>query len=328
MNLVLPIIILILGFVILVKGADLFVDGASKIARYFKVSTLIIGLTVVAFGTSLPEAAVSITSALKGIDDVAFGNVIGSNIFNMLPILGISAMVFPLAVNKDLLKRDFPIALLTVAMLIPMYYFIGDGNKITRLEGVFILMFFIVFLAILFMHAKKHPESSDILLSAGDTITEPASINLKKSSIVTLIGMIGIASGGMMVTEGAKTIAISLGMSEFLVGLTIVSIGTSLPELVTSIVASMKKESEIAIGNIVGSNIFNVLFILGLAATISGVKINAQAIYDIVFVVFVTVIVFLFAFTRKKISRLEGLFLCLIYLGYFAFIVSRDIGLL
>lgn len=327
MDLLIPFLVLVFGFIVLVKGADLFVDGASSIARFFKVSPLIIGLTVVAFGTSLPEAAVSITSAIKGVDDVAFGNVVGSNIFNMLPILGISAMVFPLTVNKDLLKRDFPIALLTVLILIPMFFFGGSGNQITRIEGLIIVLFFIAFLYILFDHAKKNPHGEELLLGALETTeVQPEAINVKKNTIITLIGMVGIAGGGLMVTEGAKEIAISLGMSEWLVGLTIVSLGTSLPELVTSIVASMKKQNEIAIGNIVGSNIFNVLFILGATAVISGVSINPQALFDLVFVVVVTIVVFLFAYTSKKITRLEGLLLILMYIGYFTYILLRDLG--
>lgn len=319
MNFIIPIILLIGGFLILIKGADLFVDGASSIAKHFKVSSLVIGLTVVAFGTSLPEAAVSISSAIQGVGDISFGNVIGSNIFNLLLILGISAIIIPQAVHKDLIKRDLPVAIFSVILLIPMYYLIGTQNVITRLEGLLLFILVISFVIILI----KKP-NTDIKLDEEIEIT--IKYPLKKAIIITLIGVTGIAVGGILVTNGAKEIALLLGMSEWLVGLTIISIGTSLPELVTSIVAASKKESDIAIGNIIGSNIFNILFILGFSALVTPINFNQSAIFDIIFVGIITILVYIFALRRKEINRAHGIILLLLYVFYMFFIINRDQG--
>ncbi|WP_051615770.1 calcium/sodium antiporter [Haploplasma modicum] len=319
MNFILPTLLLLGGFLILVKGADFFVDGASSIAKHFKVSSLVIGLTVVAFGTSLPEAAVSISSAIKGSGDISFGNVIGSNIFNLLLILGISSIIIPQVVHKDLIKRDLPVAIFSVLLLIPMYYLLGTQNVITRLEGLLLTILVISFVVMLI----KKP-NTEIKLDEKKEIemTYP----IKKAIIITIIGAIGIALGGILVTNGAKEIALLLGMSELLVGLTIISIGTSLPELVTSIVAASKKESDIAIGNIIGSNIFNVLFILGFSALITPISFNQTAIFDIIFVSIATIIVYLFALRRKQITRLHGIILLVLYFGYMFFIINRDLS--
>jgi cation:H+ antiporter len=319
MNFILPTLLLLGGFLILVKGADFFVDGASSIAKHFKVSSLVIGLTVVAFGTSLPEAAVSISSAIKGSGDISFGNVIGSNIFNLLLILGISSIIIPQVVHKDLIKRDLPVAIFSVLLLIPMYYLLGTQNVITRLEGLLLTILVISFVVMLI----KKP-NTEIKLDEEKEIEMKYPI--KKAIIITIIGAIGIALGGILVTNGAKEIALLLGMSELLVGLTIISIGTSLPELVTSIVAASKKESDIAIGNIVGSNIFNVLFILGFSALITPISFNQTAIFDIIFVSIVTIIVYLFALRRKQITRLHGIILLVLYFGYMFFIINRDLS--
>lgn len=319
MNFILPTLLLLGGFLILVKGADFFVDGASSIAKHFKVSSLVIGLTVVAFGTSLPEAAVSISSAIKGSGDISFGNVIGSNIFNLLLILGISSIIIPQVVHKDLIKRDLPVAIFSVLLLIPMYYLLGTQNVITRLEGLLLTILVISFVVMLI----KKP-NTEIKLDEEKEIEMKYPI--KKAIIITIIGAIGIALGGILVTNGAKEIALLLGMSELLVGLTIISIGTSLPELVTSIVAASKKESDIAIGNIVGSNIFNVLFILGFSALITPISFNQTAIFDIIFVSIATIIVYLFALRRKQITRLHGIILLVLYFGYMFFIINRDLS--
>jgi cation:H+ antiporter len=315
MDFILPFMMLFIGFLVLVKGADYFVDGASSIAKYFKVSGLIIGLTVVAFGTSLPEAAVSISSALQGVDDVSFGNVIGSNIFNLLLILGISSLIVPQVVHHDLIKRDLPIAISAVFILIPMYYFIGNGHIITRFEGAFLSLLIIGFVFFLIKDSNK-------TVSAEKEVT--IKFTFKKAIVITLIGLIGIVFGGILVTEGAKSIALLLGMSEWLVGLTIVSIGTSLPELVTSIVASMKKESDIAIGNIIGSNIFNIFFILGFSALVTPISFNQTAIFDIIFITVSTIIVFIFASRKNQITRRHGMILLGLYLAYMVYIISRD----
>lgn len=319
-------VILLIGFVILVKGADFFVDGASSIAKFFKVSSLIIGLTVVAFGTSLPEAAVSITSAISGADDVSFGNIIGSNIFNIAFILGTAALVLPQVVHDDLIRRDFPFALLTVVLLVPMYYFFVGPSEffILRFEAAALLFLMIAFMYFIFKDAKSMNGVENTVVVAGEEIEKLAKYSIKTAIPITLIGMAGIVIGGIMVTNGAKTIALELGMSEWLVGLTIVSVGTSLPELVTSVVAALKNESEISMGNIIGSNIFNIAFILGASAFINPIALNQSAIIDIYFLIGLTAVVFLFSISTKRISRLEGFFLVMTYIGYLSYIILRD----
>lgn len=318
MDYIIPFLLLVFGFVLLVKGADLFVDGASSIAKFFKVSSLVIGLTVVAFGTSLPEAAVSISASIAGVDDVSLGNIVGSNIFNILFILGLSAVIVPQVVHGDLLSRDFLFSILSAVILIPFYYFIGINHVVTRLEGIFLLILFALFLFAVFKNSKQ------VELLEVEDIKPKYPIN--KALIITLLGLIGIVAGGVLVTNAARDIALKLGMSEWLVGLTIVSIGTSLPELVTSVVAAFKKESEIAIGNVVGSNIFNILFILGFSATISPINVNVTALFDVVFLLVISVVTYIFALSSRKISRFEGLFMFLAYLGYMAYIIMRDLN--
>lgn len=333
MEIWLAVILLLVGFVLLVKGADFFVDGASNIARYLKISSLIIGLTVVAFGTSLPEAAVSISGVIQGIDDVSFGNIIGSNIFNLLLILGVSALILPVVVNEEILKRDLPISILAAIIIIPMYYFLHENGSsaLVRFEGLILILLLAGFMFLMFKSANK--TRNDIINSStlqDSNKSKPKEIEAptmskSKSIVLVLIGLIGIVAGGIMVTNGAKEIALFFGMSEWLVGLTIVSVGTSLPELVTSITAAMKKENDIAVGNVVGSNIFNLLFILGFSSLVSPVKINSTAIFDLIFLVVISIIVLIFAFRERKLGRIEGGFLTLMYLGYLVYIIIRDI---
>lgn len=333
MEIWLAVILLLVGFVLLVKGADFFVDGASNIARYLKISSLIIGLTVVSFGTSLPEAAVSISGVIQGIDDVSFGNIIGSNIFNLLLILGVSALILPVVVNEEILKRDLPISILAAIIIIPMYYFLHENGSsaLVRFEGLILILLLAGFMFLMFKSANK--TRNDIINSStlqDSNKSKPKEIEAptmskSKSIVLVLIGLIGIVAGGIMVTNGAKEIALFFGMSEWLVGLTIVSVGTSLPELVTSITAAMKKENDIAVGNVVGSNIFNILFILGFSSLVSPVKINSTAIFDLIFLVVISIIVLIFAFRERKLGRVEGGFLTLMYLGYLVYIIIRDI---
>ena len=333
MEIWLAVILLLVGFVLLVKGADFFVDGASNIARYLKISSLIIGLTVVAFGTSLPEAAVSISGVIQGIDDVSFGNIIGSNIFNLLLILGVSTLILPVVVNEEILKRDLPISILAAIIIIPMYYFLHENGSsaLVRFEGLILILLLAGFMFLMFKSANK--TRNDIINSStlqdsnksNPKEIEAPTMSKSKSIVLVLIGLIGIVAGGIMVTNGAKEIALFFGMSEWLVGLTIVSVGTSLPELVTSITAAMKKENDIAVGNVVGSNIFNLLFILGFSSLVSPVKINSTAIFDLIFLVVISIIVLLFAFRERKLGRVEGGFLTLMYLGYLVYIIIRDI---
>lgn len=214
MNIYLAFIILLVGFVLLVKGADFFVDGASNIAKYFKISTLVIGLTVVAFGTSLPEAAVSITSAIQNVDDVSLGNVIGSNLFNLLLILGISALVFPVTVSKQIVKRDLPYSIVGPLLLIGMIYLLHDGNNqaLVRVEGIVLLIFFSLYMFITMRSALKEPDTDTY-----DTETNEITMSKSKAWLFTLVGLVGIVAGGIMVTNGAKHIALFFGMSEWLV---------------------------------------------------------------------------------------------------------------
>lgn len=323
MDIWLAFIVLLVGFVFLVKGADFFVDGASSIAKYFKISTLVIGLTVVAFGTSLPEAAVSITSAIQNVDDVSLGNVIGSNLFNLLLILGVSALVFPVSVSKQIVKRDLPYSILGPILLIGMIYFFHESNNqaLIRLEGIILLLFFSLYMFITMRGALKQPNLETYEQDESSTIA----MSKSKAWVLTLIGLVGIVLGGIMVTNGAKTIALYFGMSEWLVGLTVVSLGTSLPELVTSVVAALKKENDIAVGNVVGSNIFNIFLVLGISAAISPISLTSQVVFDILFLIIGSLALLgLIVFRKGKLGRMEGALLTLMYVGYFVYIFIRD----
>lgn len=328
MSIWLAFIILIVGFLLLVKGADLFVDGASNIAKFLGVSSLIIGLTVVAFGTSLPEAAVSISSQIQGLDDVSLGNIVGSNILNLLLILGLSALFYPLVVKKDVLKRDFPLSIIFTVVLILMIVFFHSNNNqaITRVEGLFLFLSLVGYIVYLIRHSLKEIKQTNdynILNNVEEEIN--TNLSKKKAIVYTIIGLIGVVCGGVLVTKGAKEIALYLGMSEWLVGLTIVSIGTSLPELITSVVAAYKKEVDIAVGNIVGSNLFNMLFVLGISSMIRPIKFNRDALFDLLFLTSASLVVLLLAFRKKKLAKLEGAIMLMLYLGYFAYIIIREI---
>ena len=250
----LPYLFLIVGFVLLVKGADFFVDGASSIAGKLKVPALIIGLTVVSMGTSAPEAAVSITSSVQASNSIALGNIVGSNIFNFLMVVGISSVILPILTDKEILIRDMPVNLGITAILLVMLI---DG-RLGRIEAIILLLGFAAYIFMLIRNAVKNRAEAEELKIYSWT----------KSIILLVVGLAGVIGGGQLVVNGAKDIAAQLGMSETLIGLTVVAIGTSLPELVTSVVAARKGNSGIAMGNVVGSCIFNILFILGLSASV------------------------------------------------------------
>ena len=328
MEIFLAVLLLIVGFVLLVKGADFFVDGASNISKYLKVPTLIIGLTVVAFGTSLPEAAVSVTSAIKNIDDVSLGNIIGSNNFNLLLILGISALISPVFVDKQIIKRDLPYSILGALLLIVALYLLHQGSNpaLVRIEGFILLVFFSLYMLITIRSALK--EHNLETYKDGDEKEEnnEPTLSKQRSIIYVFLGLVGIVLGGILVTDSARKIALELGMSEWLVGLTIVSIVTSLPELVTSVVAAIKKENDIAVGNVVGSNIFNIFFVLGLSSLISPISFTSQVLFDLIFLIIGSTILLAFVFFRKgKLGRIEGGLLTLMYIGYFVYIILRDL---
>lgn len=313
-------ILLLLGFVLLIKGADYFVEGASSIAKKFRIPTLIIGLTIVAFGTSAPEAAVSIASAIKGQNEIALGNVIGSNIFNFLFVVGIAAVICPLQVKKSMIIKEFPFTLLSCLVLVILaqdqLFGVSTSAVLNRGDGLILLLFFCIFMYYLI----------EVAVSARSESVEEeiAVMPLGRSSLFTLGGIIGIVIGGDMVVDSASEIALTWGMSQNLVGLTIVAVGTSLPELVTSIVAARKGESDIALGNVIGSNLFNVFFILGISSCIHPIAVNPNIIVDSLFLLAVTLVTYLFAVTKKTINKIEGGCLVAVYIIYMAFIIIRN----
>lgn len=318
----LPFFLLPIGFFLLIKGADIFIDGTSGIGKLLKIPPIIIGLTVVAFGTSAPELAVSITSAIKGQNEIAVGNVIGSNVFNLLMVLGISAIIRPLVVNKIIIKRDFPLSILCTAaalfMCADIFLDKGEYNFISRSEGLLLLSIFAIFLYSLFGQAKKDKELSITNPSKESNSSKEKNPTWWKYIVLSILGVIGIIFGGNMVVKGASAVAISLGMSEMLVGVTIVAIGTSLPELVTSIVAARKGDSDIAVGNVIGSNIFNLLLILGVSAIINPMQLPKNIGIDLLILLIMTIVAFFFSI-NKKITRIEGAFFVLAYIGYFTY---------
>lgn len=319
---ILSILFLIVGFVLLVKGADFFVDGSSSIAKFLKIPSIIIGLTIVAFGTSAPEAAVSIIAGINGNNDIAIGNVIGSNVFNLLVVVGISAAISPVAIKKQILTTDYPFMLLVTVALTVMSFDVffgnGDSNVITRSEGIVLLLFMGIFLFYVIASALR---SRKELIDNNED--EKPKYGMLKSIIFTIGGLAGIIFGGQVVVDNAEKIALGFGMSETLVGLTIVAVGTSLPELVTSIVAAKKGESDIAIGNVVGSSIFNILFVLAVSASITPMNINAQCLTDLLILIAVSLIVYVFCATKKKVNRVEGVIMAVAYIAYIVYAIIR-----
>ncbi|MDF2038202.1 calcium/sodium antiporter [Cytobacillus oceanisediminis] len=315
-------LLLIIGFALLIAGANFFVDGASKIAGFLKISPLLVGLTIVAFGTSSPEATVSILAALDGSADVAIGNVVGSNIFNITLVVGITAVIFPLKVESTTIRKEIPFTLLATAALM---IFISDtylnsigSNVVSRSDGLVLLLIFAVFMYYLFELARESRSSTKadpIKTSAGQWT---------KQSLLTIAGLAAIIFGGDLVVRSSTEIAYSLGMSETLVGLTIVAIGTSLPELVTSVAAAIKKESEIALGNIVGSNIFNILFVLGASAAISPLPVDPKIFIDITILILITFVLLIFSRSHYAVGKYEGSFLAASYIMYLIYIIMRN----
>lgn len=309
MNLFITFILLIIGFVLLVKGSDIFVDGSVSVAKLLRVPVVIIGLTIVSMGTSAPEAAVSITAGIKGSNEIAISNLVGSNIFNMLCVAGVSAIITPFLVDKIVLKRDFPISIGIMAIAAVMAI---TGNTVTRIEGVILLVIFLGYIAYLIRNAINNRETVD---------DDAKPMSPIKSALFILIGLAAIIGGGQIVVESAKVIAI--GMSETLIGVTIVAIGTSLPELVTSIVAAKKGQSAIAIGNVVGSNIFNIAFVLGLSSAFTPIAVVPEAMIDNLVMIGVNAIGFVFCLTGKKLNHTEGIIMVCLYVLYTAYLIVR-----
>lgn len=313
MEFILPILGLLIGFLLLIKGADFFVDGASSVAAKLKVPSLIIGLTVVSVGTSLPEAAVSISASLQGSNGISLGNVIGSNIFNLLMVVGIASIILPIATDSAILKRDMPFNIGITAVLLVMLI---DG-KLGRLDAVILLVLLALYLFILIRSALKNREEGE----------ETKVLTWFKSILFIVLGAAAIIGGGQLVVNCAKSIASSMGMSDTLIGLTVVALGTSLPELVTSVVAARKGDSGIAMGNVVGSCIFNILFILGMAGVISPMLAEKAFLIDTIILIGVCLVMLLFAFTKRKTNRAEGAVCVLIYVAYTAYIIMRAYGI-
>ena len=315
-------IILIIGFVLLIKGADYFVEGASNIAVKLSVSPLLVGLTIVAFGTSSPEATVSILAALEDNAGMVLGNIIGSNIFNITMVLGVTAMIAPLTVKSETIRKEIPFSLLAgVVLLVLMADVALEGaaeNLVSRGDGLIILLFFGVFLYYVFEMAMKNRAQSD------DNVDADVGSSWTKNIVFTVVGLAAIIFGGRLVVDSATEIALSLGMSETLVGLTIVAIGTSLPELITSITAAIKKQGDIAIGNAVGSSIFNIFFVAGSAATVAPLALDAKIFTDAWIMILLTILLLIFSRTRYSIGRAEGFVLVAAYVVYLIYIIIRN----
>ena len=321
------ILLLAVGFAFLVKGADFFVEGSSSIAKKLKVPPIIIGLTIVAMGTSLPETAVSVTASLVQNNELAVSNVVGSNIFNLMFVIGVCSILTPIMVQKATVVRDIPLSLgCALFLLVLGVSGLGDkaGMTLGHADGVIFLIVFAGYIFTMVRSAMKaRAAGQKVEIEGVEECDNMKELSYGKSILFLIVGAAAIAFGGDLTVDTASRIAIELGMSQTLVGLTIVSIGTSLPELVTSVVAARKNEVNMAVGNAVGSNIFNILMVLGISSAISPVALIRENIIDIVLLMVFSVMVWIFAGTRKKIERKEGIIMVVVYLVYCAYIIAR-----
>ena len=319
------ILLLAVGFAFLVKGADFFVEGSSSIAKKLKVPPIIIGLTIVAMGTSLPETAVSVTASLVQNNELAVSNVVGSNIFNLMFVIGVCSILTPIMVQKATVVRDIPLSLgCALFLLVLGISGLGDktGMTLGHADGVIFLIVFAGYIFTMVRSAMKaRAAGQKVEIEGVEECDNMKELSYGKSILFLIVGAAAIAFGGDLTVDTASRIAIELGMSQTLVGLTIVSIGTSLPELVTSVVAARKNEVDMAVGNAVGSNIFNILMVLGISSAISPVALIRENIIDIVLLMVFSVMVWIFAGTRKKIERKEGIIMVVVYLVYCAYII-------
>lgn len=315
------VVLLIIGFVFLVKGADAFVEGCSSVAKRFHVPTLIIGMTIVAMGTSLPETAVSITASISGNNALAVSNAVGSNIFNLMVVVGVCAVLTPVAVQVGILKRDFP---LSIACAILLLILGAIGMMLGHVDGAVFIVLFAFFILYMIRSAKNAGNGAegeeDELLAEAEKMSV---MSVPKSLIYIVAGGVAIALGSDWVVDGATTVASAMGISQTLIGLTVVAFGTSLPELATSIVAAKKKEVDMALGNVIGSNIFNILMVLGIASAISPVAFLTENIIDIVILIIFSVIVWVLAWTKKELNRKEGILMLVLYAAYVVYICIR-----
>ncbi|CAD5266541.1 MULTISPECIES: calcium/sodium antiporter [unclassified Imperialibacter] len=313
-------ILLLVGFAILIKGADWMVSGASSLAKRINVSNLMIGLTVVAFGTSAPELTVNLFASSSGLNDAMFGNIIGSNIFNLLFILGVAGVIYPLSVQRTTVKYEIPYSLFSALLLFFLVndamFFGADHNSLGRIDALVLLVFFGLFMAYIVRQAKNETQPEE----------EIQTMTLLKSVLFVTVGITLLVGGGKLVTDHAVAIAASFGLSEKLIGLTILAAGTSLPELATSAVAAYRRNTDIAIGNVVGSNIFNILLILGINGGIREIPYNATLNMDF-FVIFfgsIALLLFMFTFNRNKLDRVEAVMFLVAFVGYTGFLIYRN----
>lgn len=316
-------LILIIGFILLIKGADIFVDGAAKIAKKFGIPSIIVGLTIVSLGTSAPELSVSLIAYFEGNNGITIGNVLGSNIFNTLMVLGVTAIIMPIVIKKNSVIKDYIINIVVSIVLLVLTFgrvLLNKEAALTRISGIILLILCIIYTLYLIKSAKSRKEEEDF--------EEEEDIKILSCIIKIILGIIGIIAGGNLVVSSASDIAYSFGLSDKLVGLTIVAVGTSLPELVTTMIASIKGENDIAIGNVLGSNIFNILLILGVSSSINAIPISSSLLIDILFLIVISIILGIFMFKGKKdklkLDKLEGLILVLLYIGYMIYIISRN----
>lgn len=317
-EIVLAVVLLVAGFVLLIKGADFFVEGSSSVAKLLRIPSIIIGLTIVAMGTSLPECAVSVTAAMTGNNALAVSNVVGSNIFNLMVVCGSCALFSPLLIQKDSLTKEFPFSIFCGILLLGLGFM---GMTVGRVDGVIFLALFICYIAAMVRAAlRSRAENSGAAEEEDDTYRV---LPVWRCILYIVGGIAAIKFGGDFVVNGASTVAASFGLSQNLIGLTIVAVGTSLPELVTSIVAARKKELDMALGNVIGSNIFNILFVLGVAATISPVTFIMENVIDIVLLTAMSLLVWGLGWTKKRLSRTEGIIMLAIYVVYLVYICMR-----
>lgn len=307
MEFIIQILLLALGFAMLVKGADWFVDGASGIAERFKIPQLVIGLTIVAMGTSAPEAAVSITAAVQGSADITIGNIVGSNIMNVLVILGLAAAIVPIAVGKSTIRIEIPFLIVITALLA----LLGLDGVISLVDGIILMVFFLIYMAYLLYMAKHNPEEPE----------EGKHLKLWQALLATVVGLALIVFGSDFAVDAASEIARILGLSERFIGLTIVALGTSLPELFTSVTAARKGNADIAIGNIIGSNVFNILFVVGLSSLIIPVPFASSFLVDFAVAGAAVLFLLLACFRKRKLTRWHGIVMLLGYAAYFLYLL-------
>ncbi|MEE6208478.1 MAG: calcium/sodium antiporter [Alphaproteobacteria bacterium] len=316
MEIALQILLLVVGFVLLIKGADILVSGASSVAANFKVSKMLIGLTIVAFGTSAPELAVSISSLAAGSTDMLLGNVIGSNIMNILLLVGIGAMICPIIVKRNTVMKELPILLLISTALVVLFLDVslanGSNNEITRADAIVCLLFFAIFVYYLIAMARKKRTEKQ----------EKPEHKLGKSLLLTLLGLVGIVGGSQMVVHGASSVASAIGISDRMISLTVIALGTSLPELVTTITAAKRKETDLIVGNIIGSNIFNICVVMGIPVALFGsISPRSFEMIDLVVMLGSAALLWIFVERDRRISRLEGAVFLLIFAAYYGSII-------